>query len=594
MNAQDNVKWGEFSDEELNLNTVPFEPEANAVILHEEGDLIITNYGYEITEYSRIKILNTEGYEYSVIERTYNPKNPYSRVELVKGQTINFENGKIEITPLKKNDVIIENQNETTNAYKVVFPNVKTGSIIEYKLKIKSSSNLYSSPWRFQNRIPTITSKLKLKSSSVYDYRVIQFGKTLLAKYGKAKGRKDWELTNVPSLKSYSLVYNPNDYADRIMIQHSTSNFQHDSYLSASNWTEFKKRMKKDILSSVENVNFFDYANKIENGKTELETLGNCIQYIQGNYNWEETYSLIPYSLKNNLLKNKSGYSADLNVLLNGILKSKNISVELVLNSGRNNGKLLLNYPALSRMQCLQNLVTLKTGEKILIDAAISNPQDIRYLHKNMYNQYVLSINSTNEDFLLVEPPVSEIISTKQIEIKPSNVSLKNKIVHNGYYKSLLVDNFDFKQFSSFLINENPIQEIEGWNVRTLLYTIKDENLKLIELECPFKNHLDEFEFNPNRGYPIELDFPYRIIVQTTLKSIQNYEIHAEGFDQEINAFNGNLNYKQYISNSEGNTIITWILLVNKSIFSVSELPELQQFINEYKSTTANSILIKI
>ncbi len=592
--AQNTVKWGKFSTDEINLTSVSFEPEANAVILCEEGILNITNYGYEVIEYSRIKILNPEGYEYSVLERTYNPQNYNSRVELIEGQTINFDNGKSETTAISKNDIFTENRNETTNVLKVVFPRVKVGSIIEYKLRIKSSADLFSSPWRFQNRIPALKSKLKIKNSSNYDYRVIQYGKLLHSKYGNAKGRKEWELTDVPSLKSYTHIYNPIDFADRIMIQHSPSNFQHGTYLSATNWTEFKKRLNKDIGNSNKNVAFRDFSNKIENGKTEIETLGNCIRYIQKNYRWKKKFSFIPYVLRDNLLRDKSGYSADLNLLLNGILKSKNISAELVLNSGRNNGKLLLNYPALSRIQALENLITLKNGEKILVDAAISDPKDVKFLDAKMYNQYVLVLNSPGESFLIIEPPLSELISINQLEIKSTdNINLKNKIQNNGYFKNLPIENYEFQQFNSYLVNENPVQEIDGWNIKTQLYTIRDQNLKLIELDCPFKNQFDQYQFETNRNYPIEIEFPYRLITQITFKENQYYDVHAENFNQEISAFDGKLNYRQLVDFKDDDVTITWILLVNKSIFSPQELTELKKFILNYKIITNNSVLLK-
>lgn len=594
LNAQEDKKWGQFSQEEINLSDVSFEPGASAVILHEEGELSLTNNGYEIIEYSRIKILNSSGYSYAVLERSYNPQDYNSNVELIKGQTINFVNGKSEITEISKNDIFTENKNPSTNVLRVIFPKIKEGSIIEYKLKIKSPADLYSSPWRFQNRIPTLKSKLKLKNLSAYDYRVIQYGKLLLSTYGNAKGRKDWELLNIPSLDTYTNVYNANDYADRIMIQHSPSSFQHGTYTSATNWVEFKKKLNNDIKKSINNVNFNEISIKIKNGINELETISNCIQYIRDNYKWKNQFSFVPYNLNDNLLREKSGYSADLNILLNGILKSKNIDAELILNSGRSNGKMLLNYPAFSRIQAIENLVKLKSNETILLDAALSDPKNVKFLDINMYNQYVLIINQAGDSFIILEPPLSEMITINQFEFGSNKkLNLKSKIKYNGYFKDYPPQNFEFEEFNSYIINETPIKEIDGWKTNAKLYTLQDKNLGFVEINCPLKNQLEQYQFDVNRNYPLEINFPHRLIVQSTIKKSQYNEILYDNFDQEINAFEGRLTYKQSIETKDDLLIATWILSINKSLFSTDELSELKKFITEFDTATNNSIILK-
>lgn len=69
--AQKNFKFGKFSQEEINLTQVDYDPEAVAVYLHDEGHLKITNYGYEITYYVRLKILNPKGFRFATYKHRY-------------------------------------------------------------------------------------------------------------------------------------------------------------------------------------------------------------------------------------------------------------------------------------------------------------------------------------------------------------------------------------------------------------------------------------------------------------------------------------------------------------------------------------------
>jgi hypothetical protein len=170
-NGQD-FNWGKISDEEAEMTEVAFEPSASAVKLKEIGELIITDDGYVLNKYERIKILSIEGFEYAQKKWRYYTDDPHNKVILEDAQTINIIDGKTVVTKLEKKDIIFSLNNDIEEIA-FAFPNVRVGAIIEYKVKLIRPQNLYASPWRFQNEIPTISSKLNLKFATFSNYKII-------------------------------------------------------------------------------------------------------------------------------------------------------------------------------------------------------------------------------------------------------------------------------------------------------------------------------------------------------------------------------------------------------------------------------------
>ena len=200
-------EWGKLSQEEIDLKIVPFEPGADAVILKETGDLVLTNDGYTLQLYRKIKILSENGYSFVDRKWSYNSNSKFDKVTVEKAHTLNFD-GKIIESIIDPKDILINKTDNGITEVAVAFPNIKVGSIIEYIVQIKRPFTLYAYPWDFQNAIPVITSSFKIKSVSDPNYKLILKGKRLTEKYAGQKSKKEWELSNVPGYIKLNHVYN--------------------------------------------------------------------------------------------------------------------------------------------------------------------------------------------------------------------------------------------------------------------------------------------------------------------------------------------------------------------------------------------------
>jgi len=585
-------EWGKVSQEEIDLKVVPFEPEADAVTLKEYGELKIDYVGYELEEHIRIKILSEKGYAIANKKWTYNNKNKFNKVIFQDAQTINFVDGKQINTPIEKKDILIYKKSNDIEELTIAFPSVKVGSIIEYKVKIIRPYNIYYSAWNFQNAIPTIFSKLKLKSASG-TYNLIFPTPRLAKKYRNKNKEREWEISDIPSYNKYHHIYSISDNIERIIFQYTSAKNFSGTYYSENTWEGLKKLINSKKEKSIEDLDFKEFANKIPNGINKLETVKNCLKFLRDNYKWDESYATDTDRLKSNFLRIKKGNSADFNIFLQGILKEKKINSQLAVNSLRSNGKIVVGYPILSKLQTLVTIVSIDNLEKLMLDAAISKPEDVHYLSKNYFNHLVYGLDNIDNNFIEVSPNLSEYLSQQELEIKNNLLNIKIRDQYKGYFEFSEYNNQSAIKEPIITIRQGDKKELDEWkiNYRDLTFEKPDEGF--LTLENPFTENLKNLTVKKERDYPIELDFPYLKTIQLKIKIPEGYKTETNNFQEKLSSFNGKLQYVQEIENKNNESTITWSLLINKLIFDTSEIPEYNNFINDVSNTFSKIVVLK-
>lgn len=588
--AQPKINWGKPTPEEIAFTDVSFEPGADAVILSHVGNLEITDYGYELETYIKIKILNPNGFRYAQEKLRFSSTNYNDNVTINRAQTLNFENGSIQVTEVKNSDILSNKIDENTKEITLIFPNVKVGSIIEYKITRRASHDLWSTPWYFQHDIPSLYSFLKLKNVSYYDYISLIAGERISKKYANQKGLKEWELINIPSTKTYTFIYNVNDFRDRLSLQYNSSRGFHGTYSSANTWKDFRSLLNKDLAEATTRIDFHEIEKKIPNGKTQFETLQNCVDYIQKNYKWTNKFSIVPRNLKDNLLASKKGDAGDLNVLLHEILKIKNIQSEFIITSFRSRGKLITSFPVYARMSNLLLIVKLDK-ENLVVDVANADLNNLRYPFLNFFNHYAIKVKSVSDAYFLLQPALSEFHSQRVLELKPDKMIYKIKDQHRGYItkeSSKTLTKYPNEGYNTY---ESGFSEQEDWKIKTKIYTLENTGNLLI-LENPIIHQIDDYKIDSDRGYPIELEFPILTTVQLKINVQPPYAIDLRHFNVDIKAFDNQLIYSQNYT-QEGNIYtLNWQLLINKIRFDEKEIKPFLDFLNKIKlSNNQNAIL---
>ena len=219
-NAQNKeFKLGKISQQEIAFNQVPFEKDADAVILSEEGKMDLIQSNYYLTVKRRIKILTEKGIDQANIQLNYYSKNKQESITGIKGNTINISNGIEQVIPIDEKEIFDISLNELYSAKRFTFPNVKVGSIIEYTYVKGSEHNFSIDAWNFQHDIPTLSSKFRLINKAYSAYSIITIGDALNEKYKNKSSSSEWSLNNIQSYNQLKYVYNPEDQSERIKLQ---------------------------------------------------------------------------------------------------------------------------------------------------------------------------------------------------------------------------------------------------------------------------------------------------------------------------------------------------------------------------------------
>jgi len=167
---------GQTSLEELQMTYYDKDSSASAVILDEKNVVYVSpkkDFNYTNEYYVRIKILNKSAFDYGFIEIPYYKS---SKLEKIEGITYNLNsNGEIKKYMLSDQEVYKNNYSKNIKIERFALPNIKVGSVIEYKFMINNNSyKTYN--FIFQQSIPSVKSEYTAYLSGSNDYNVRLIG----------------------------------------------------------------------------------------------------------------------------------------------------------------------------------------------------------------------------------------------------------------------------------------------------------------------------------------------------------------------------------------------------------------------------------
>ena len=610
-------KFGVVSLDELKLAVYEKDPEAEAVVLFDEGESFFyyvgQSYDIRFTRTKRIKILDKSGIKHAEVSIPYyvNGRGQTEIVRSIKAYTYNYENGKTVKKELDKKTIYEEKINNRWRAKKFVFPDVKVGSIIEYKFILETPFHFNLPDWEFQSRIPTIYSKYTVRMIPFYEYIYLVKG---ISKFSYQKSEPNtglkrdyfgvkfndmvntYVLEDVPAFKDASFITSKDDYIIKMDFQLSKINnptggsreiittwkklntalLKHDKF---GKYIKRSERFAKQLLEEKININ----------GKETKEKIKIIIEYMKSNFRWNGYYSKYTSKSPKELLNQKTGNSADINLFLIAILKSAEIEVKPVILSTRNNGKIRTNYPFDHHFNYVIPLVS--AGEiDFLVDATESKMSYAR-IPKRCINgkglvvdkEFVLWVNLYNGVASINNKVITININPKDLQAT-SIVSIQSTEFESLNYKTLfgndtarirtefLKDRFThISQVSTFNYNrkEKPYVisikgkiDIENIDNKLIISPFMGFPIQENKLTQKERNYPVDFVFKKTEGFKSDISIPsgYKI-----LSIPNNFKLN----DQLVHI---NLAFKQNGNMVEASGSYTF----KKAIYQKNEYPELK------------------
>jgi hypothetical protein len=527
---------------------------ANAVVLFDHGEVNFDPsyansraFSYILERHTRIRLLNKNAFNLAnftlstLRKSSMNP--PY--IESFKGATYNLEDGKLVVTKVDKSN-IFKDQNGEFNQEKVVFPNVKEGSVIEYIIRIVYTG-AFIPPWTFQGGYPVLWSEYDVTVPTLYDYAVkhqgyqkyvvdstvfssAEFPVSFNAFIGTWSGqtiRRIWALQNIPALER------PEPYTTTLANHLSLISFQ----LSAirmngynktyrSNWNELVDELSKmDKFGSPLTDRNHWVDDELKNITTGLpasqRSLAKIYAYVRDHFDCSNKESIYMTQPLKKVWEDKRGNVADLNLLLTVLCRHAGFEASPVILSTRTHGLAVDDYPLLNDYNYVICRVSAD-GNTYLLDA--SKPYlGFGQLPEICYNGWARVIDNTLDKLPLFSDSVTEKRTTQLILANTDSgyagtytrragifesMDLRQRMKRetpDQFFQSLEKTMADYKQMGSYGFDSlaSPDQPV-SWH-----YTMKyNFTRKTIYFNPILHERFNNNPFNAAiRHYPVEMPF---------------------------------------------------------------------------------------
>lgn len=615
-----NNTMGKVTLEELKMSNYSKDSTAPALILSEKGHVYPSKkkkYNYTKDYYIKIKFFNNEALDKATIEIPYY-KN--SKLEKIEGVTYNLsETGEIIKTPIQDKDINYTKHDKYTQIKSFILPNVKKGSVIEYKYSI-SVNNYGIYDWYFQSDIPKLKTQYALNFYPSSNFKIRSIGYLTPSKdTNKDCGKKPkcpklvYKMKDVPAFKKEPFLTSEENFISRLSFERA---YIFDPYVKKDEnreWNTLDKFFKKTYDEKLNKKSF--YKRKIPDSvlteTNELSRAKKVFYFIQNHFTLNNNDKLYFYQT----YKEKKGTAHQINLSLYNALKAANIeNVNLVRLSTRTNGFVTKLYASVTDFNYTTVLAKIN-GKKYLLDAT-----------NKKYPFGLIPFKCLNGDGRVLdfkkgsywEPIISNAITSNlktilKLRFHPNDNVMKGKlkIISNGYYalkkrtlnlypeKELLVNKIE-SEFpnitidSAFFTNQDILEKSFKENYKIQIENVLENNrfIKIGNLLPQSSAATNPFKLK-ERKYPIDFGYSNQENFRVSIAIPKNISIVSIPENKSFKLPNNDAKFLFKVE--QGNNILTinFLYSINKKVFLVNEYENLKRFYNEMVKAQNSFIELK-
>lgn len=650
-NAQ-KQELGKVTIDELKQKVCPTDTSAAAAVLFNIGKSYFdysANEGFRlITEIiTKVKIYKKEGYEFaSHSQRYYIGGNESELVNYSKATTYNLVDGKIEKTKLSGDGEFNEKMNKYWGQKKITMPNVKEGSIIEYRMEIRSPYFHDFPEWEFQDEIPVVYSRYTTLIPEYYIFNP-RFKGYLTPKIEKEDSSKSLSITtkdrsegllaktnfdsqtltyieaktvytleNVPALKDESYVNNIDNYTAAVLHELASVRFPNSSVKSYStDWETVVKKIYEsdDFGTELNKTGYFekDLDQLLSSVPAQSDRIAAIYDFVKSKMNWNEFRSIYCDGGVRKAYQDKKGNVAEINLMLTAMLRYAGIPANPVILSTRQNGIAL--YPSNSAYDYVIAGVEIDGGHIVLLDAtekyALPNLLPIRDL--NWFGR-VIRKDGTSSIINLMPDSNSKDVINIMANIN-NNGEVTGKVrdqyfdyhaytfrnANNGMAKDAYIDMLE-KKYQGLEVRDYEVQNsndlskplIENYSFTTTSFVeiIGDKMyvspfLFFAKTENPFKQE--------NREYPVDFVFPKQTKYNISIVIPEGYAVELLPAPKLVSMPDELASFRYNITTTGNQIQVLYTLDVNNAIINADYYGELKAFFKEIIDNQTEKIVLK-
>jgi len=442
--------FGKISYKELGMKIYPADSNAQAVVLNEYGYAEINeNQKLVFVYHTRIKVLKSEGvaqadfkfplYKNGIDEEIWRS---------LDASTFNEENGSIKESKFDSRNFFMEKTAKNVNLAKFALPNVKVGSIIEVKYVTESPFFFNFHSWEFQDDIPKLHSEYQCKIPANWIYNISLVGFYKLSK-SESVVKQDcyqiqdvsvkapclltrYAMDNIPAFRKEQYMTAKKNFLSSVQFELlEFQRFDGSKVKYAEEWKDVDKKLLQEEsfglqIKKARNIMENIILPMVSSEKDSVKKAQLIYDYIKHSFLWNGNYGKFTELGMKQLLEQKKGNVADLNLMLLGALQAADLDADPVLISTRDNGLPVKIHPQRNSFNYV--VVRMKAGgQQFLLDATDS------FLPFG-----VLPIRCLNDQGRLINRSKSGWIDLKAAQKQKKTISMDLKLL-DGIFKGNLV-----------------------------------------------------------------------------------------------------------------------------------------------------------
>lgn len=614
---------GKVNKADLDLTKCDFEPDANAEVLFDKGTASFSFNANDVTllfeRRTRIKVFNDNGKNAANVRIEYFGNEHTEWVENIQAETINPNNGNLEIVKVDKKQIFTQRIDEDISAVTFTFPDVKPGSILDFKYTIESKAIGALPDWYFQRDIPVRYSEFAAAMPTGVVYKNLLHTSQPAVKLEKDLNTQitDIALANIPSVNEEPYFTTVSDNLQYLYSQLSGINVPGYVNTYSENWYkvgeeeagfdnfggQLKRKLagEEDILAHAKGL------------KSNDEKIAYIFNTVKSNMKWNGFFARATDDGTAKAWDKKIGNSAELNLMVYHLLMRAGINAVPMLVSTKKHGKVNPGFPSRFEFNTTVVYVPIDSATNYVLDA--TNKYNLyNVVPENLLNSFGLTIDKENKKYDLAfiqnPNPVRNMVMITA-DIKPEGkMDGSAEMSCLSYNKILAVQNYkvngEKKYADSLKKGNNDLAiasvKLENMDVDSLPLTQTIHfNLDLTGSDgnyIMFKPNL----FEPFGGNPFlaekrttDIDFRYlrNDVILGSYKIPAGYKTDALPKNVKMDMSDQSISFKRLVSEQEGTIVVRYTILYKKAIFFKENYEELHEFYKKMYELMDEQIVLK-
>jgi len=628
-------EYGKINQVDLEMKACDFEKDANAEVLIDKGDLYYDQtFNVVLEVHRRIKIFNDNGKSYADIVIPFDGGDRSEFITGLQAETVNLVDGKVEITKLDKKQVYIKSIDKVKSEMIFTFPNVKSGSIIEYKYIWNGEDYGYVPTWSYQEDIPVRYSELDTKLPDLLYFNTRVKSLLSLTKYstsqetgsiGMGQDAVNYtnecakrEMDNIPSLNDEPYMSSKTDNQASIsFILTSIKPINGFVKSRADTWAkigdaladndDFGHQLKRKLAG--EDV----IINQAKTLKTDDEKIAFLFNKVKTTMKWNDEDRWYTNVGTSSAWDTKTGNATEINLILYHLLKKSGVAAMPMIVSTREHGRVNPSFPYVGQFDRAVVYIPVDSTKLYVLDASnkYNMYNEIPYNLLNSSGFYV-DIDNKTEDlvFLQKQTPIRESVFITA-EIKPEGKIEGNAEISSLSYNRMSdIDDYNTDGEKKYIENlrddDNNLKisslKMENMDVDSLplVQNIKfnldltgsDDNYIYFNSNLFSSLHKNPF-LSETRSSDIDFGYPSTLTINGIYKEPAGYKVDALPKNISITMPDRGIIFKRIIGEQDGNIVVRYVVSYNKSIYFKENYADFHEFFKQLFQMLNEPIALK-